>query len=64
MKEEIEVMLQRELPRIALCLNGHYYDKANPGKAFENSTFKMVTFCFQFYFMVLKFPEMKIKWVY
>ncbi|XP_002166712.2 uncharacterized protein LOC100202097 isoform X1 [Hydra vulgaris] len=40
-KEEIEVTLQRELPRMTLCLNGHYYDKANPGKAFENTTLKM-----------------------
>ncbi|XP_065675932.1 uncharacterized protein LOC136072012 isoform X2 [Hydra vulgaris] len=40
-KEEIEVTLQRELPRMTLCLNAHYYDKANPGKAFENTTLKM-----------------------
>jgi len=37
-KEEIEVMLHRELPRISLCLNGRFYDKASPGKAFENTT--------------------------
>ena len=40
-KEEIELMLHRELPRMALNLNGSVFEKANPGKAFENTTMKM-----------------------
>jgi len=35
-------MLHRELPRITLSLNGKQFDKAHPGKAYENATFKMV----------------------
>lgn len=40
-KEEIEVMLHRELPRVCLHLNRDVYDKASPGKAFENTTQKL-----------------------
>lgn len=53
-KEEIELILHRELPRVCLCLNGRYIEKANPGKAFENTTQKMVKF-FPLYLIVSEF---------
>lgn len=40
-KEEITAMLHRELPRVLVTLNGEKYDKAQPGKAYENATLKV-----------------------
>ena len=41
-KEEITTLLHRELPRVCLSLNGKKFEKAHPGKAYENATLKMV----------------------
>ena len=42
LKDELETLIRREVPRIKVEIGDTVYDIASPGKAFENTKQKMV----------------------
>ena len=42
LRDDLETLIRRELPRVKVHIDDTLYDRANPGKAFENTKQKMV----------------------
>lgn len=43
LKDDLETLIRREIPRVKVQISDTVYDAASPGKAFENTKQKMVS---------------------